>query len=193
MPFSVDEWDALKNLTWADLMFALEFAVVRIKFTKTRQLLDEPLLFPIARQAEENPACAVEALELLQSVMMQQDPALCAAHMPVFQSIDRSGRFTGRHFLKDQASQMIKDRCTDILGTPNHSFSGRSCRITGATLLVQMGISEALIGWLGDWRDSKHWRIYAHTPLPELLNLTKTSSTAIFNSIKSKKGWLVTE
>jgi len=51
-------------------------------------------------------------------------------------------------------------------------------------MMMQLGISGELIGWLGDWRDTKHWRIYAHTPLPELLSLTQRSSRAVLDAVR---------
>ena len=184
MPFSLAEFDTHRHLTWSDIYFAPsgKFFVLRIKYTKTRGLLDEPLDFPIARQEDDNCVCALTCLEALQDKMMAQDPKLCGPSKPVFQSVV-NGKFTGRPYVKDVASREIKARCTVLLKTAKHSFSGRSCRITGATMLMQLGVSGELISWLGDWRDTKHWRIYAHTPLPELLSLTQRISGAVKKAI----------
>ena len=183
MPFDGLEWDPAKHLTWKDLYFTPLFMVLRIKFTKTRQMLDEPLDFPIARQEREDMVCAVRSIETLQQLMFDQDPKLIGSEMPVFQTIVK-GKFTGRPWTKDAASAQIRSRCTVLLKTSDHNFSGRSCRITGATMMMQLGISGELIGWLGDWRDTKHWRIYAHTPLPELLSLTQRSSKAVLDAVR---------
>ena len=97
---------------------------------------------------------------------------------PLFQRIAH-GDFDGRALGKDMASADIRRRVVVEMGRAAPEYSGRSCRVTGATILMKMGCADWLVRWIGDWKESLHWGVYVRTPLPELLNLTRSAGEAL--------------
>ena len=170
------EFESIRHVCIWDIWIGPDHMIVRIKATKTRGLLEEPLMFPIAR-LPGNLLCPVTAMERhLSNLLKARRPA--RSEDPLFQQTF-GGNFLGRALGKDRASADIRARVRAELGRDAPEFSGRSCRVTGATMLMRAGVSEWLVRWIGDWKESTHWGVYVRTPLPELLELTRKTGAAL--------------
>ena len=170
------EFESIRHVCVSDFWMGAPHMIVRIKATKTRGLLEEPLMFPIAR-LPGNILCPVAAMERHMARLFRGRRQALASD-PIFQVI-KNGDFTGRALGKDNASAEIRRRVAAVLGRAAPQFSGRSCRVTGATMMIKAGVSEILVQWIGDWKESAHWGRYIRTPLPELLNITRRAGDAL--------------
>jgi len=170
------DFESVKHTCLRDVWIGPDFMIVRIKATKTRGLLQEPLLFPISR-IPGSLLCPVAAMERHMRNLLAA-PRQSLPDDPLFQFISIYA-FTGKALGKDSASKEISSRCAQEVGRKCPEWSGRSCRVTGATLLMRQGVAEWLVRWMGDWKESTQWSVYVRTPLPELLNITKQTGQAL--------------
>ena len=170
------EYSSVRHVSLADLWIGPDHMIIRIKATKTRGLLEEPLMFPIAR-LPGNILCPVAAMERHLARILRSNRSMHQTD-PLFQKVAK-GYFTGKTLGKDVASADIRARAAHEMGRAAPEYSGRSCRVTGATLLMKMGVADWLVRWLGDWKESLHWGVYVRTPLPELLIMTRKAGDAL--------------
>jgi len=174
-------FETIRHVTIGDIYIDL-FLIVRIKATKTRGLLQEPLMFPLARLPNDI-LCPVRAMEL--HIANLRRSGLATSDSPLFQRIS-NGAFTGLALGKDSASKEIGQRVEQALGRPAPEFRGRSCRVTGATMLMKAGVSDWLVRWIGDWKESLHWGVYVRTPLAQLLDITKKAGASLKSAISKQ-------
>lgn len=162
-------FDPSRHLARRDIKFTTSGAVLRIRWTKTRQHKEGLLLIPLPR-IPGSALCPVSALLHYFTIV----PASSSA--PLFCLPSPSGV---RPLTFSIFSASLKHLISAIGLDPQH-FSPHSFRRGGATFAFQSGVPEHLIKLHGDWR-SDAFRAYLTLPLTTRSHVADIMAAGLFS------------
>lgn len=142
-------------------------AVVTLRFSKTDQFArGTDLALARARFAHVDPVMALT--DLLKA--LPEDP-----HTPVFQSVLKSNRWSGRSLTNTGLNKAIR-RLADDTGINGERLTAHSARVTFATNAYAAGIDESAIAITGRWKSLSVQRSYRRVDDESLFDKRSTAS-----------------
>jgi integrase len=156
-PPSVAQWDASRHTRRADIFTAHQGLTVRLRWTKTHQSNQPPVMVPLP-QIPGSPLCPVRAYQ----AMVQAIP-VCDSTAPLLVINNRQGIRVPvtTHMLHKKFCHIC-----NLVGVTPHVYSLHSLRRGGATLAFNSGVPVDRIKAHGTWASNTVWTYLTSNPTP---------------------------